>query len=283
MRLTTKATAAGIVEIGTKNLNGSYTCVVKLKKVNIHNNVCNFRKPTQKHINEIKADFRLESARNPVLWLKGNQLVSTDARHQALVMLDLNSDKNSQYYNKFNKVACDVFFNTTLPSIAATFYDMNMNSKRMDPWSALKAAETAKRDWAIELIATIKKFGFSMPIDEGVPPKLKKELYNFRVLKDAYDSECLEDFLNVISVFKHSKSGSLDEGARYNPFQKALLRILWTHDNYSIRQLSKLIGANSASHYAGIARELSGQRTDSSHFYAAFLTAFEEPQLKIAA
>lgn len=286
MRLTRAMRDAGIVEISPiANTNGSYTCVVDLSSIDTGSNDSNFRVPDQHHINEIKADFYRRALRNPILRLigkKAKRLESVDGRNTILVLLDLLQREGDK---TFQKITADVHFDLALQEAAKIFYELTMNSKRMDPWSAFNAGLAARYSYCLEIKKTVKGYGYTTPIDNGIPPSRKADLTNTTPLYKAQEIGRLDHFLYVLSAFRFP-DGALEKPARRQSFQLGLLAVLRDYSDIDLDVLKGYIGKHDAHHYHNLAdsgAKMGRCRLDWNHFREAFAEALRSVRFRLAA
>lgn len=270
MKLTATHKKAGIVKISPfQNTNGSWTCLVKIEKIDTHDNRSNFRTCDDKHVGQLLKRYNKRSQRNPILRYEGRsrKLISLDGRHT----ISANRHFLKQGKTELEVVSCDIHFGLTNAQAASIFYDLTMYSKRMDPWSAFHAAKLAKYDFAVDTYEAIQYFGFTTKIDHGMPPRGRADITNVDPLYQSYAAKRHYELLELLTLFVMN-DGNLDKPAKAQRFQLALLDIILYHD-ISMRELRRYIGQRTASYYTDMAADFAseyGRRLDRQHYRMAF-------------
>lgn len=246
----------GIVAISNmQNSNGSYTCTVDLSKLTNESNV-NFRDYKSKHMNEIKdgkkggrtGGFLKEAVRNPILIYKSRMpLRSIDGRHTINMLQEL----------EYALWTCDVHFNMSDDVAAKVFYELTMNSKRMEPWDAYHAAIDAKYGFALRLQEAMIEHEFKDDDFSGCDPLIEASIKNV-----------IDEFLALLKSWKNLNK---DEWkiAQLNPFQRGLIDFL-TDDEIvkSPVALERLM--NTSPSIIDAIAHTDCRRSDRNHFRDAF-------------
>lgn len=269
MRLSQAAKRAGVIAISPlRNANGSYTAVVDLDKIDRESNGTNFREFKESHVNEIAANFNPQAVRNPVLVWDGKRLKSIDGRHTIALLQSEAAGSNHKWTAEIHNRISDA-------EVAAIFYELTQNSKRMGPWDAYAAALQGKYKFARDIQRALDKHGFSTPNDDGFNQKTA-DFDGFTPLVDSHKkgNRFLDAFLVVLGAWKHGNS-RLQAKARLNPFQRGLIDFLTEHlGDYSARDLKAFLMKRSAAEIgeraADFDKQTGGTRPDRGHYKMAF-------------
>jgi hypothetical protein len=276
--LTKAMRKAGILSIGSRNLNGSYTCRQRLDCIDVHTSVGNYRKYDKKHMAELKRDFYEMAMRNPILMYVPNRrkVPTIDARHTVQLLLAINAElaeKNEP--PRYVVIECDVFFRITQQQAAKIFYYLTQRSKRMDPWSAFYAAQHAKFQFAVEITELLDEFGLTTPIDDGIPPNREADITSAEPLTIAWahgGKGFVSDLFTLVYAFVDD-DGRLDPLAGTSGFMRGLMDLLRQQPDYTADQLAVWLGRQDAQFFKSIAHDISNRdkrRLARCHYREAF-------------
>lgn len=283
--------AAGLVSIGSRNLNGSYTCRVKIAHIDVGSSDINYRAYDAKHTNELERDYYELAMRNPILMYvpRRYKMPTIDARHTVHLLLRRNSKAQENGENPPHSIVeCDVFFGLKKEQAAKIFYYLTQKSKRMDPWSAFYAAQEAKFDFAVKITQLLKEFEFTTPIDDGVPPSQKADITSAEPLTQAWFKYGGESMVhNLFTLLKAFVDGDgyLDPVAGTSGFMRGLMDLLRMYPDYDASQLAIWLGRQDAQFFKSLAHDISNRenkRLDRKHYRGAFEVVIPS-RFKIAA
>lgn len=157
-KLTKAHEDAGIVQIlPAQNYNGSWVCLVDLRKVDLKNTKANPRRHSRQHGYKISQAWLDLCVRNPILRYEPGRLSSIDGRHTSYNILNRATDSGPVI------TTCDVHFNITDTEAARIFHDLVINSKRIDQWDAVLCAIQCEMKYALEIRDMLTKYGLTTP------------------------------------------------------------------------------------------------------------------------
>lgn len=290
--LTKALKAAGIVAIGSRNLNGSYTCQVQLCKIDVTCNTTNYRKYDLKHMKALNADFDPMALRNPILFFRRNRrtLPTMDGRH-TVNLLRWRMEEGHDPKGEWDIIECDVYLSIKDHESAAVFYRLTQNSKRMDPWSAFFSAYKARFPFAVAMHRLFRDYEFSTPVDDGPPPRKGADLSSVEPFLEAWrlteDASMVESLLYILyEAFVYDSS--LATTAGQCSFIRGLIDLLRRYEEeYDLDYIVKRLKRNEPDDYKGMASAIASderKRLDRRHYRMAFERALlGERAVRIAA
>lgn len=234
--LTAAHKKAGIVAIYSRNYNGSFTCEVDLRKVDIDNTDANPRRFSAQHLRKINHNFNRLVVRNPTLWLRKGIISTIDGRHTTNLLLDVIASNDT---TKPIIMSCEVFFNITAKEANIIFLERAVNNKRISPWDAHICGLRAEYPINIKIQEILDKHSLKCPNDAGYNAR-SADVTAFDVLKEAClaGGQLLERLCHVLNHVYRDIDGRVEKSARQYNFVGGLLDLLhtenyktWTVDN----------------------------------------------------
>lgn len=243
-KLTKALQKAGIIEIGSRNFNGSYVCVVDLRKVDLMNTKSNPRRHSQIHTNKLLAAWMDESVRNPVLRFKAGKINSIDGRHTAYAILVQTCDNDVEV-----RMTCDVHFNITDAKAAQIFYNLTVNNKRISPWDAFQTALQGEMGHALFINRVLNSYCLTTPNSEGCNNRTC-DISSYTPIQEAYAAMdgTLETLCFILDQ-TYRQYGRVAKDAKDVEFLRGLIDLI-QHRNYhgysSVQFVSKLMRRTAA-------------------------------------
>lgn len=292
MKLTQTMRNAGIISIGTMNLNGSCTCQVRIEHIDIGCSDTNFRKLDDKHVADLLRDFDPLAMRNPMLMYvsRRRKIPTMDSRHTVKMLKLLNEQaREDGKPEPYKVIPCDVFFKITVVQAARIFYYLTQKSKRMDPWSAFYAARCGKLPFAVQITTLLDEFNFTTPIDDGVPPSAEADITSVEPLIEAWghgEAEFVSDLLTLVEAFV-DRQGYLDPLAGTSGFMRGLIDLRRECSDYEASTIASWFGGrNDAQRLKAVAHSISNRekkRLGRQHYRKAMFAVIPERSRRRAA
>lgn len=256
---------AGITQVHCVLTSGAVLCTVRLDKVDRMSRT-NYRKLDERHSANIGERFDQRCVRNPVLRYLNGKLDSVDGRHTTDMLLDRDVDT----------ATAEVHFGINNQQAARIFYEVAINTKRMDQWAAYNAALTGKYKFALDIKALMEEFGFTCPADEGYGNR-NADIRSASPLYEAYQHDgepFVRKLFTVLAAWRDRRpEGEVPKPCGKCEFLRGLIDFLQDVDTTDIDAVANRLTSRSPESYVSEASgygERSTDRITRGHFFAAF-------------
>ncbi len=277
-KLTAAMKKMGITFISNlQNTNGSWTCKVDVRKIMVQSEEGNYRKFSENHADDIRADFDKRSVRNPILFVHQNTLKTVDGRHTTMVW---------KWFGT-RIITADIHFNITPEQAAKIFYDLATNTKRMNTWATVQAATAAAIPAAIAIQKHLVKYKLTIPHEGN---QRTPDIRSYSPLEEAYENgpEFLDKFFCVLSSVYRSTGLGLHQPSGGCGFLRGLVSFLRDKADVPVQEICDKLKSNQAGYEAakiaaGLANSEGYGRPDRSHFKRSFESVYARGSRRLAA
>lgn len=214
--LTDSHRKAGIVDIHSRNYNGSYQCTVDLRKVDLQNMQSNPRRHSQAHGNRLAANWFQAAVRNPILRYGEKCLTSIDGRHTSTELLRRGD----------NIVTAEVHFGISHADAARVFHELAMNGKRLPCWDAYTCALMAGMKHAVDIDACLSKYNL-IPKLAGIG-KTRCDVVSYSAVMEAWEASggLLDKVFYILDkVYRSRVNSRVVDIAQHVDFVRGLIDI----------------------------------------------------------